>query len=358
MRGVSGIERQMWRWPGGHVARAVGRALVFIGVSYAALLMGLAAVNLLLPQRNGLLALTQILAFLLFVPLLLFVPVAVVRLDSRSRAAQRALRLLLVACAIVALVRFAPAWIPAAPAAVSGGVEIGATAWNLEGDAPSPSAVVAALHDAAIGIVSLEELGGAASAAIETDPDLLRRFPYRVLAPRDDSLGIGLLSSYPFIGTPSVRLDPPLIHARLALDGGRALDAIAAHPQPARLETVGLFPSGFDPSIRDAEIATIRSIVNPLIASDGPLLLLGDFNTTDAEPVYRDLTAGLVDLQRAVGWGPGWTWRIDAVKWLPFGLLRIDIVLAGPGVAPVRISPDCTPRGSDHCIVRASVALP
>ena len=89
-----------------------------------------------------------------------------------------------------------------------------------------------------------------------------------------------------------------------------------------------------------------------------PILLLGDFNTTDGEPIYADLASGMADVQRAVGWGPGSTWRIDAVKWLPFGLLRIDMVFAGNGVVPESITPDCAPRGSDHCIVRATVTLP
>ena len=112
----------------------------------------------------------------------------------------------------------------------------------------------------------------------------------------------------------------------------------------------------FDTSGRDAEIATIRSEVDPLVAAGKPLLLLGDFNLTDRESIYAELSAGLVDVGRTVGWGPGSTWRPDRVKWLPFGLLRIDMVFVTNGPVPLNISPDCTQRGSDHCIVRAALA--
>jgi len=34
-----------------------------------------------------------------------------------------------------------------------------------------------------------------------------------------------------------------------------------------------------------------------------------------------------------------------------FGLLRIDYMFTSPNVTPLATSTDCTPRGSDHCIV-------
>jgi endonuclease/exonuclease/phosphatase (EEP) superfamily protein YafD len=89
-----------------------------------------------------------------------------------------------------------------------------------------------------------------------------------------------------------------------------------------------------------------------------PLLLNGDFNLVDREPAYGDLVDGLIDSQRAVGLGPGNTWRPDRFKGLPFGLLRIDYLFAGNGVQPTSIGPDCTPRGSDHCILAGTMALP
>jgi vancomycin resistance protein VanJ len=339
------------------MARSLWRALTAIGALYALFLLALSGVNALAPQPSGLLDLSQVIALFLFVPIIVFVPFALARVGPGDKWVRQALRIGLIACVVVAIARFVPAWIPSPPPAPSGGQEIGVTTWNMEGDGPDPSVAIVALEDAEAGIVGLEELAKLTSGAITADPGLLQRFPYRVLAPRDDSRGIGLLSSYPFVGPPSVSLDPTLLQVRLDLGNGRTVDVVVTHPQPGQLRSAGVFPVDFDTSRRAAEIAAIRSVVDPILASGPPLLLLGDFNTTDREPAYHDLAAGLSELQRAVGWGPGATWRIDPVKWLPFGLLRIDMVFAGPGVVPLRISPDCAPRGSDHCIVRAAVTL-
>jgi hypothetical protein len=38
-------------------------------------------------------------------------------------------------------------------------------------------------------------------------------------------------------------------------------------------------------------------------------------------------------------------------------MLRIDMVLTGPGATPVASVPDCTPRSSDHCILDVTIAV-
>ncbi len=340
----------------GHSAR---RAATVLGVVCAATLIVLSALNVLYPQRHGLLALSQIVAPYLYLPLLLFVPLTVIRVSPVAHATRRWLRIGLVVCAVIAVVRFVPAWIPAAsPPVPAGSLALGVTTWNMEAETLDPAAAVAVLQDAGTGIVGLEELARHSSARIAADPALLRRFPYRVLSPSDGSVGVGLLSSYPFVGSPGIALDPPLIHALLDLGNGHSLDVVVTHPQPAQLRTLGPLPVDFDTSLRDAEIGVIRSTIDPLVLGGEPLVLMGDFNTTEREQVYGELSSGVLDVQRAVGWGPGSTWRPDPVKWLPFGLLRIDMVFAANGVAPLQISPDCTPRGSDHCIVHAAVTVP
>jgi exonuclease III len=39
-------------------------------------------------------------------------------------------------------------------------------------------------------------------------------------------------------------------------------------------------------------------------------------------------------------------------------VLRIDYLLASPELRPLNVSSDCTPRGSDHCLVNALLELP
>jgi endonuclease/exonuclease/phosphatase (EEP) superfamily protein YafD len=57
----------------------------------------------------------------------------------------------------------------------------------------------------------------------------------------------------------------------------------------------------------------------------GPVVLAGDFNSTDRGRDYQLLTDGLVDAMR-----DGWTGPTSVTTWRPF-LLRIDHLLVGPG---------------------------
>jgi hypothetical protein len=65
----------------------------------------------------------------------------------------------------------------------------------------------------------------------------------------------------------------------------------------------------------------------------------------------------LWDAHRDVGQGPGSTWRPSRLEFLPFGILRIDHLLGGPRTRPLSVGEDCTPRGSDHCILMGSIAV-
>jgi endonuclease/exonuclease/phosphatase family metal-dependent hydrolase len=97
--------------------------------------------------------------------------------------------------------------------------------------------------------------------------------------------------------------------------------------------------------------------IQPLVESGAPFVLAGDFNVTEREPAYGDLSAGLTDTFKAVGAGFGTTWRPPFVMSQPFGLLRIDYLFAGPGVTPLSVATDCAPRNSDHCVVIGEFAV-
>ena len=93
-----------------------------------------------------------------------------------------------------------------------------------------------------------------------------------------------------------------------------------------------------------------------MIAAGRPLLL-GDFNLTDREPAFADLSAGLWDAHLEVGQGTGSTWRPSRLEFLPLGILRIDHFLGGPRTRPLTVGEDCTPMGSDHCILFGEAAI-
>ena len=341
------------------MARQVLRGIMVVGLTYTVLVIALSVVNVVAPQRNGLLALSQILAPLLFVPLL---PLAVVGVTFRRYVGPpslaRSTAAALFACILVAGFRFGSNLPPQARPPTDGSRVLGVTSWNLEMDATPASSVREVLQDAPTGVVGLVELSPATAAAISEDSRLADRFPTQLLHPFGDARGIGLLSTYPAVGAPSIVADPPMLSVDLDLGGGHLVSVLVAHPFPGTLAFMGPVPIDFDASRRDRRIHTIRGSIDALMNAGKPLITLGDFNTTDREPAYGELSADLVDVHRAVGFGLGGTWRPDDFKWLPFGLLRIDMVFTGPGADPLSILSDCTPRGSDHCIVRAAVEVP
>ena len=154
--------------------------------------------------------------------------------------------------------------------------------------------------------------------------------------------------------------DPPILAATRHA-GGRPEAGRVVVPSAARLGSVPGRRSDCPPTTprhATGAIGVVRRTIDPILAAGAPLLLIGDFNVVDREVGYGDLAAGLIDAQRAVGLGPGLTWRPRSFEWLPFGLLRIDAVFSANGVEPLDIGPDCTPRGSDHCILHATLELP
>ena len=135
-----------------------------------------------------------------------FVPlVAALALWRWPGHAGRLLRVSLVLSGFVFAVRFTPGWIGLPQSADVGAPTIAVTSWNLKlGEAP-PSRILEGLRTAQPGIVALQELTPRHARAIAADPELRERFPYRVLRPRADSSGLGLLSSYPVGGPPCRR---------------------------------------------------------------------------------------------------------------------------------------------------------
>jgi vancomycin resistance protein VanJ len=173
---------------------------------------------------------------------------------------------------------------------------------------------------------------------------------------------MAILSRFPIVE--SGRVDPPtaeafpLLWARIAINDA-ALTAINAHPRPGRITfwRDRPLPIGFDPTLRDAEIMVARSVVDPLLNLGERVLLLGDFNVTEREPAYRDLSARLTDAHRAAGSGFGHSWRPAPLKHRAIGIIRIDYLFGSAGLTPLHAGADCTPSGSDHCRVEATFEL-
>lgn len=312
---------------------------------YPLALLVLSAIHILAPQREDALALTQIIAPYLFWPLALLLPLA-------FRRRTGLLRLLLIACALVYLARF-PIRLTATPfTPTAGAQQIEVMTWNLYARNTRLDDIVAALRTTEAEIVALQELSFAQADRIENDPELRRRYPYRLLAPHERMSGVGLLSAYPFAEIqPNAAAAPRWV--RLDLGGEQSLVVFNTHLTRPWFER----PTGYKSAWRDEQIAVLRERIAPLLDRGEHVLLLGDFNLTEREPGYAELTAGLHDAYRLVGVGRGHSWRPRPLNRWNFALLRIDYLLSSPNLKPLRASTDCTPSGSDHCRVQATFEL-
>ncbi len=325
---------------------------VAIAAAYPPIVAALLLFQVVAPQRNGPLAISEV-----FAPHLLLLVVPLVPLALVSRA--RALRAGVAVALLVGVARFGPGLISMPPAAASA-VETVVTvlSWNLEAGGPAEAELVAVLGATDADVVALQELTPGHAAAIRADPAVAARFPHAAFIPRPGVGGIGLLSRRPILGADE-STGPVLQEVEIALDDDTRLTVINTHPFPPRYQVWSAvsIPLDYDATTRDADLVRIRDRVAAAIADGRAVLLVGDFNLTDREPGYVDLAGGLWDAHREVGQGPGSTWRPSRLEFLPFGILRIDHLFGGPGTRPISIGEDCTPRRTDHCILRGAVAV-
>ncbi|MGA7731795.1 MAG: endonuclease/exonuclease/phosphatase family protein [Chloroflexia bacterium] len=330
--------------------RTPARRLVFaIASIYPLCLLALSAMHALQPRRTGLLGLSEVFAPYLFLPLLVLLPFAFMR-------GAALLRVMLVVCAVVYGVRFPPNLISASPAETPGAIQLSVMSWNvMVGDDYDEVARVLSERPAAI--VGLVE---ADWHRLANDPEVAKVYPYRWGVQAGGTVtGQALLSVYPIIQQGIIDMPaevwsgiPRAAWARLDVGLGRNVVVVVAHPPPARMCTRQTFPTNcYDTSTRDKQIAAINAFVQPYLQAWDAVLLMGDFNVTEREPAYNDLSAGLTDAHIAAGSGVGATWRPAQMMGQPFGLLRIDYIFSSLNLMPLTLDVDCTPHGSDHCIV-------
>jgi endonuclease/exonuclease/phosphatase (EEP) superfamily protein YafD len=169
--------------------------------------------------------------------------------------------------------------------------------------------------------------------------------PHVCLMPREDNFGIGLFSRLPLAGAEVVHAGEagvPSIVARVHA-AGDIVTVIATHPLPP--------DSAGDWRLRNDQLARLPE----LVPASGPVLLLGDLNTTPWNYFFRRLlrTTGLRDSARGFGAFP--TWLVEN----PLMAIPLDHCLHSPDVAILRrrVGP---PAGSDHrpLIVEFAVSYP
>ena len=284
-------------------------------------------------------------------------------INERNAQASR-IRVIAIAVIVVALVRVGGEWWSPGDNRARGEpspseTRLAVMSWNLETASKSPQDVIDGILEVRQPlrpqVVALQELTPDVAAAIEASDEIDQRFPYRILEPRDDVRGMGILSSIPLVEG-AYGAFPMLLTAGLVLPDGSRLDLVNAHPLPPRISTIAGVPGGLDTRPRDQELRYARAAADG-VEDEERVLLVGDLNTTPFEPGFGIVADGLHDVHAEVASGTGFTWRPAFLEPLDTGLLRIDHVLAGLSIQPVAIAEDCSLPG-DHCRVTAVVDVP
>lgn len=313
-------------------------------LAWTTLLLMLLGVHALLPQRSGPIALTEV-----FEPYL--VVAGLIASAFAFGARPRSARPLVVILLVVVVVRYGPALISIPDPGPGATLQV--MAWNLEAGPDAGQRALAGVLRSDAGLIGVEELQPESAAALEADGSVTARFPYRVLEPDDGVLGLGLLSMHPIVEHQYLA-DPPVMRAVLDPVAGEPFAVFVVHPLPARFVTIAGLTVALNTTKRDADIAHIRSLVEADLAASRPVIVLGDINTTEREPAYAELAAGLHDAHLEAGIGPGLTWRPPGLPALQFGMLRIDYVFTSPPFAVPSTFVDCSLR-SDHCRLEATI---
>ena len=305
------------------------------------LLLAFVAVAMVHPPQSGPLALALMLEEDLFIAVLaVFVPLALL-------ARARVLGAALIVVVIVGGVSFGSEWI-SLPSVRADRHDLSAMTWNIQFGSRTPAEATSQLRGVTVDLIALEELEPDVSAAIDNDPAIAARYPYRAMSPHVGASGLAVLSRYPIEQVE--RSDDPATLA-LVVDAPRGpVHVIVAHPTHGEIDKASRFrlPVDFDPADRYAAIAALRKSVDADLAAGVRLLVLGDFNTAPSEAENAALTRGLRDTHVEVGQGPGWTWRPSRFDFLPFAFVRIDRQLTAGAIYPISTSVDCSLPG-DHC---------
>jgi vancomycin resistance protein VanJ len=304
------------------------------------------------PDRAWWLALSNVFALYLFAPLLLLAPAGLLLRSPWLRAAA-----LLALAAFLAL--FGPRLIPPLGRPAEG-AHLRVMTINQLYTNDRVADLVAAIRMQGADVVAIQELSEPMAEA--AGRQLRDVYPYQFLTTGTEDYGLGILSRYPLRMPARTR---GFVGQRMIVDmDGAAITMLNIHLNAPQVETRRLrrfrrvkMVLDYDTSQRAYEFS---GLLREIDAVDGPLVVTGDFNTSDREPPYAELAARLHDAYRETAWGFGFTFPNDqrlARLTVPFPLVRIDYIWSRSGVTPAAARVVCDSGGSDHCAVVADLRV-
>lgn len=186
--------------------------------------------------------------------------------------------------------------------------------YNVLGHKVNIDAMVASLRASDADIIALQELGTPLAEAIQKQ--LSEDYPYQILEPKRTNDGMGVISRYRLEATdaqlPGRWLGKPqVLHVEFA---GSQITFVNIHCISISLSTFA-WQQNIERAARERE-RQAQTLADVAERRSTPLIVVGDFNTTDQTMAYRLLTRLLHDAWREGGFGFGHTFP---GPYAPFG---------------------------------------
>jgi vancomycin resistance protein VanJ len=322
--------------------------------------------RLLLGDRFWPLSLVNTFAYMLFCPLLILLPLALI-----FRMRLNALRL--VPLVLVGGLWFAPYYLPKTPEPASGETLRVFTFNVWRGNVSVPESA-AWIENQQFDIVFLQEV--IPFHEEKTFRALAEQLPHHV-AQQDGFRWSGApnanitYSRYPILEAKTVDLQTPdtANPIRVVLDvNGQRIAVYNLHLAwpggNSRIQIPGWINNfflgvllGFNDRVRNNQIA---HLIEHLKAEPYPYIVAGDFNTSDQSPTYNAMADIMRDSFREAGQGWGGSWPVSSTRGLPAFLppvIRIDYIWHSDSLRTIEAQ-QAPPLGSDHLALLATLALP
>ncbi|MFN8487496.1 MAG: endonuclease/exonuclease/phosphatase family protein [Caldilineaceae bacterium] len=189
-------------------------------------------------------------------------------------------------------------------------------------------------------------------------------YPYRLLNAGYGNHGMGILSRYPFTVLDATGLADPAwaVQVVRVAAPGHSFTFYNVHPHGTNILLYWQEGSSVRENVEQsyqARLTFAHKLLDDISKRNGPLLVAGDFNSTEQSAVYRQLTTCLFDAHRVAGWGFGHTFPAYQGSFhgipIPARLMRIDMIFYSNGFQAIdqHISPK---HGeSDHLPIVATL---
>jgi len=236
--------------------------------------------------------------------------------------------------------------------------------FNSWGGSRSPETARALLEDNAPDIVALQELTPQMAEVFLTEVGTI--YSYHLFEPGEDYKGNGMLSRYPLTPLDSAHLDDPDWHVQIVEVTLEEEVVTFYNVHPYATNPLYYFEAGM--SVPDEVRASFEHrawlferLLDDIERRSGPVIVTGDFNSTDQSDVYTLMRGRLHDAYRAVGWGFGHTFPAYAGSYHGIPIfprqMRIDMIFYSDDLVALesRVGRSC--GESEHLPLLARLGL-